>query len=126
MLTVEQLNALGSIINYTFGKSTSKAGDRSVTASIQGDTLIIKFISVVQFASDTNLRDQSDRIAEESIKIIADAVSSMKKDFKEATGTPLKLSEESSSDNVEVVTGSIHSPRRIAYYRRTHTLKIKE
>ena len=83
-------------------------------------------MSVVQFASEHSLREQADRISEESVKILNDAVKSLKKDFKEKTGTTLKLKEDGSYDNVEVVSGSIHSPRKIAYYRRTHTLTIKE
>ena len=126
MLSLDQVNALGNILNTTFGKGSSKGGDRSVTGTIDGDTLILKFLSVVQFASDQSLRDQSDRISEESIKILSDAVKSIKKDFKTETGTPLKLKDESSSDNVEVVAGSIHAPRKLAYYRRIHTIKIKE
>ena len=126
MLNIEQVNALGDCLNTTFGKSSSQQGDRSVTGSHEGDTLILKFMSVVQFASEHSLRDQTDRIAEESVKVLNDAVKSIKKDFKEKTGTTLKLKESGSYDNVEVVAGSIHSPRKIAYYRRTHTLTIKE
>ena len=126
MLSLEQVNALGNIINSTFGKSVSKAGDRSITGSIEGDTLTLKFLSVVQFASEQSLRQQTDRISEESIKLLSDSVSSIKKQFKEATGDTLRLKDHSSVDNVEVVSGSVHSPRKIAYYRRAHTLKIKE
>ena len=98
----------------------------SITGSLEGDNLILKFLSVVQFASDQSLRDQTDRISEESVKLLSDTVKSIKKEFKEATGTTLKLKDETSVDNVEVVSGSIHAPRKIAYYRRVHTLKIKE
>ena len=126
MLSLEQVNALGDIVNYSFGKSSSEKGDVSVTASLEGDMLCMKYLSVVQFASEQSLRDQADRFAQESVKVLNDAVSSIKKQFKEKTGETLRLKEESSSDNVEVVSGSIHSPRKIAYYRRTHTLTIKE
>jgi len=126
MLSLEQVNALGNILNTTFGKGSSKGGDRSVTGSLDGDTLVLKFISVVQFASDQSLRDQTNRISEESVKILTDSVASIKKEFKEIVGSPLRLKDESSVDNVEVVAGSIHAPRKLAYYRRVHTLKIKE
>ena len=126
MLSSEQVNALGDIVNYSFGKSSSEKGDVSVTASLEGDMLCMKYLSVVQFASEQSLRDQADRFAQESVKVLNDAVTSIKKQFKERTGEALRLKEESSSDNVEVVSGSIHSPRKIAYYRRTHTLTIKE
>ena len=126
MLSMEQVNALGDVLNTTFGKSSSQKGDRSVTGSHEGDTLILKFMSVVQFASEHSLRDQADRISEESVRILKDAVKSIKKDYKAKTGTTLKLKDAASRDNVEVVAGSIHSPRKIAYYRRVHTLTIKE
>ena len=126
MLSLEQVNALGNILNKTYVKSSSPGGDRSVTGAIENDTLILKFISIVQFASDQSLRDQTNRISEESVKILGDAVKDIKKQFKEATGTALKLKDDTSRDNVEVVSGSIHAPRKLAYYRRVHTLKIKE
>ena len=126
MSNIEQVNALGDILNTTYGKSSSQQGDRSVTGVQDGDTLVLKFMSVVQFASEHSLKDQTDRISEESVKVLHDAVKSIKKDFKAKTGTALKLKDDSSYDNVEVVSGSIHSPRKIAYYRRTHTLTIKE
>ena len=126
MLSLEQINALGNVLNTTFGKASSKGGDRSVTGSVEGDTLILKFMSVVQFASEQSLREQTNRISEESVKVLADTVKSIKKDFKEAVGSTLKLKDENSTDNVEVVAGSIHAPRKLAYYRRVHTLKIKE
>jgi len=126
MSNIEQVNALGDILNTTFGKSSSQQGDRSITGTQDGNTLVLKFMSVVQFASEHSLKDQTDRIAEESVKVLNDTVKSIKKDFKAKTGTTLKLKEDGSYDNVEVVAGSIHSPRKIAYYRRTHTLTIKE
>ena len=58
MLSLEQVNALGNILNTTFGKYASKGGDRSITGSLEGDNLILKFLSVVQFASDQSLRDK--------------------------------------------------------------------
>jgi Mrp family chromosome partitioning ATPase len=126
MLTSDQVNILGNILNTTFGKSSSKGGDRSITGSLSGDTLVLKFLTIVQFASNQSLRDQTNEIEKESVKILADYVKSIKKDFKEAAGVALKLKDESSSDNVEVIAGSIHAQRKLAYYRRKHIVKIKE
>ena len=126
MLSLEQINALGNILNTTYGKASSKGGDRSVTGSLEGDTLTLKFLSVVQFASEQSLREQTDRMSEESVKVLADMVKNVKKEFKESVGSTLKLKEENSTDNVEIVAGSVHAPRKLAYYRRVHTLKIKE
>lgn len=126
MLSLEQINALGNILNTTYGKASSKGGDRSVTGSLEGDTLTLKFLSVVQFASEQSLREQTDRMSEESVKVLADMVKKVKKEFKESVGSTLKLKEENSTDNVEIVAGSVHAPRKLAYYRRVHTLKIKE
>ena len=126
MLSIEQLNALGNILNTTFGKGSSMTGDRSVTGSVEGDKLTLKYMSIVQFASEHSLHEQASRASEESVKLLADCVKSLKKDFKAETGSALKLKDDSSSDNIEVVSGSVHSPRKIAYYRRTHIMSIKE
>ena len=60
MLSLEQVNALGDIVNYSFGKSSSEKGDVSVTASLEGDMLCMKYLSVVQFASEQSLRYHAD------------------------------------------------------------------
>ena len=46
----------------------------------------------------------------------------LKADFKEATGSSLKLKEVKSSDGLELVSGL--SLRKVAYYRRNHVLEV--
>ena len=54
----------------------------------------------------------------ESIKLVGDYVSSLKKEFKGATDKTLKLKEVSSTDSIELINYNTFSPVRQVYYRR--------
>jgi len=89
-----------------------------------GDTLTLKFMTVVHFAAESSLRDQSDRISRESIEILSKCVADLKVKFKEATGSSIKLKEMSNKDSLEVIVATNNSARRVAYYRRQVTLQV--
>ena len=120
----EHINVIGDILDSTYGKSGSRDGMNSVTYSMLGDRLVLKFQSIVHFAEGRSLQLQVDRLKEESVQRIKLKIESLKKEFKDRTGDALKLKEENSDDNLEVISGSVHSPRRVAYYRRNHTFSI--
>lgn len=96
----------------------------SVTCSMHGDILTLKYLTVVHFAADSALRAQVERVNYESIEILTKCVADLKKQFKEATGSSLKLKETSNKDSLEVIAATNLSPRRVAYYRRQVTLQV--
>ena len=124
MLNIQHVRALGEILNDTFGKSNSKSSHVSMGGSLQGDTLSLKFSTIVHFAGERNLRDQVEVISDESIQRLSNRVSEIKKQFKEITGEGLKLEEVSNRDNIELISATSNSPRKIAYYRRFADLKL--
>jgi hypothetical protein len=115
-------DALSTICNTTYGKSGSPSGTRSITASFAGSTLTLKFTTVVHFAEERSLQMQMASLSNESLSYLGQTVNSIKKQFKEMTGETLRLKELRSEDSVELV--SALSMRKVAYYRRVHTLEI--
>ncbi len=115
-------DAISTICNTTYGKSGSPSGTRSITASLAGNTLTLKYTTVVHFAEERSLQMQMATLSNESLSYLGQTVASIKKDFKEMTGENLRLKEVRSNDSVELV--SALSMRKVAYYRRVHTLEI--
>ena len=119
------VRAIGEALNNTFGREGSPTGKQSVTYSLQGDKLILKFVSVVHFAEENSLRMQVDRVTNEAVQILGSALSDLKSHFKERAGESLKVKELNNNDDVELISASAHSPRKVAYYRRNHTFQIQ-
>ncbi len=116
MLSTNDVNILGNLLNTTFGKGGG--GPASITGTLQGDVLSLKFSTMVYFACERSMRDQVNRVAEESIARLKNKISSLKKDFRDITDSTLKINELSSRDDLELVQATSNSPRRIACYRR--------
>lgn len=115
-------DVLSTLLNSTFGKGGSTTGIVSITPMFSGNTLTLKYKTVVHFAEERSLQLQVERASRESIDHLASCVADLKKNYKEATGKALKLSELKSTDSMELVSGL--SPRKVAYYRRTHVLEV--
>lgn len=124
MISKNAINHLNDVVNYTWGKSSGD-GTRSVTCKVQNDELIISYQTVVHFASEQALRQQVDRISDESIQIIGGKVDSTKAGYKEASGETLKLEELSNTDSIELISASNQNPRKIAIYRRNCVLRVQ-
>jgi TRAP-type mannitol/chloroaromatic compound transport system substrate-binding protein len=122
MKMMSRHDALSTICNTTFGKSGSQTGQSSVTASFAGDTLTLKYTTIVHFAEERSLQMQMASLSNESLSYLDQMVAAIKKSFKEMTGENLKLKEVSSNDSVELI--SALSMRKVAYYRRIHVLEI--
>ncbi len=123
MLTASDVTALGESVDNVFRGNGD--GSRSVTCLLQGDSLILKFQSIVHFAGEQSLRSQVDSIARESVDILSAKVKSMKEAFKSSTGKALKLEEVTNHDNVEVIQATAGSLRKVAYYRRHAVMAVK-
>jgi hypothetical protein len=133
MLSFEDVNAIGQLIDTSFGYSSTgekryqvPAG-RSIKSNLSGETgkdqLIVKYVTVVTLNEpERGLMDPKNPIAREaereSVKLVNDYVSSLKKSFKEATEKSLVLKEVESQDSVELVSYNQYNPVRRVYYRR--------
>jgi hypothetical protein len=121
-MDARQLSALSQAFENTCGSSD---GNTSVKHKYQGDNLIVTYTSVVHFAEEYSLREQTKRETERSVMMINDCISKVKTAYKELYGSALKIKEISSNDNIEIVSASAMSPRKIAYYRRYVTYEVR-
>ena len=121
-MNMRHYDVLSTLLNTTFGKGSSSGGTRSIKAEFIGENLVFKFTSIVHFAEDRSLQMQVERLAEESVELLAQALKKVKEEFKEATGETLKAKDVKSSDDVELI--SAMSQRKVAYYRRNHVVEI--
>ena len=125
MLSMQEIRILGQICDTTFGKySTGVSPTVSVTTSLQGDKLVLKYLTVVHLASSQNIRPQVQGVEEESVKYLKEYLKNTKSEFKKMSGRALTAKEIDSSDSVEMITASVFSPRKTAYYRRYVTLEV--
>ena len=56
--------------------------------------------------------------------MLSKKMTEIKADFREQSGRALKIKEVSNSDDVELVSASAYSERKIAYYRRALIFEI--
>ena len=122
MLNSEEISVLGQIFNHTFGYSRDTM---KVTSSLHGDSLVLKFMAVIHFASEESMQKQKALYEKEANDAIADALKQMKSKFREETGRTVKVKEEARDDSVELVSVAPQSPRKLAYYRMNVSMKVE-
>jgi hypothetical protein len=125
MLSMQEINVLGQILNDTYGASSTVVSPTfSIKHTMQGDVITFTYTTICNIVMGINPHDQVRNQAEESIVKISDKVKSVEKMFKAAAGKKLGLKEIGSDDSVEMISMSPHNPKRTAYYRRKTTYKI--
>ena len=121
MLSVEDVRALGQIFNHTFGYSSDSI---KVTSSLHGDSLILKYVTILQFGSESSMQEQMPSHEKDASKIIDDAVSKMKKDFRDMREKSITVKEEDRDTSVELISTSPYAPRKLAYFRMNAHFKV--
>jgi len=121
MLDANEVSALGQIFNHTFGYSSDTM---KVTSSLHGDSLVLKYIAVIQLVGEESMQEQIPKYEKEANDVISDALSQMKSSFKERVGRAIKVTEEDRDIDVELVNVSAYAPRKLAYYRMNVRLKV--
>jgi len=126
MLNFEENNVLGQILDSTFGRSsTTVSPTMSIKCSLQGEILTVRYTTIMNLASERNMRDQVKRFAEESVKLTNDFMKNVRKEFKNCADRVLKVKQLSTSDSVEMITTSPYTPRKMACYRRSTNYTIE-
>lgn len=119
MLTLSELNALSQAIDTSWGStSTPQTASYSVKISLMGnEKLHVKYMAVVNFASQPELIRTKKAYNEEAERVISAVLKNVKEKYKDLTQKSLKLKEDSSSNDLEVINLAVHNPKRTAYYR---------
>ena len=123
-MTFDEVNILGNLINTTYGRSSSLAGDYSIKCDLAGETMTLKYSTIVHFASERALTMQVNQCKEEAHSRLSDYITNLKRDFRDLSGNSLKTSDSDMTDNVELIQSTSNSPRKIAYYRMHHVFTV--
>ena len=123
-LSLKDIRAIGQIFNDTYGRSTTRDAGYGINCSLQSNNLILKYQTIVQYHNAAGLEEQMKRYAKESNDVMAQGITESKAQFRELAGRTLKLTELSNDESMEAVSASPHSPRKIAYYRRTIVFEL--
>tara|TARA_E500000331_G_C16969609_1_gene588712 strand:- start:138 stop:533 length:396 start_codon:yes stop_codon:yes gene_type:complete len=119
-----ELNILGNIINHTFGKSSIRDKGIHITTSLAGNKLTLTYNTIVHFNSTDGLTTQKkeqERISNEGIN---SCIKGMKDSFRDQASRALKVKEISNTDDVELISATANSNRKICYYRRKIVFEI--
>jgi hypothetical protein len=113
------INLIGQAINDTWGSSsTAKSHTMSTKASLAGQQLTVKYMTVINLGSIHESEKARQDNKDDGVKVIDQYVKELKKNFKELSGNrTLKLKEVNDHDSLEIVSMSPYNPRKTAYYR---------
>lgn len=121
------IQAIAQLTDTSFGySSTSGNASESIKVSLQGDTIIVKFATIVHMVSDRPQFDQTKAYENEATQKIKKFMEKLSSDFKKATGYKLKTKQLSFDTSIELMTMSAYSPRKIACYRANTVFKVDE
>ena len=98
MLDIHELRVLGSLIDTTFGKTAIREAGHAIAYKLinhcdDGHTLEIRYETIVNVNPREGVQTEQQRHDDISIKAINEAVSQLKKDFREVSGRALKIKE---------------------------------
>ena len=98
MLDIHELRVLGSLIDTTFGKTSIREAGHAIAYKLvnhcdEGHTLEIRYETIVNVNPREGVQTEQQKHDDISIKAINEAVSQLKKDFKEVSGRALKIKE---------------------------------
>tara|TARA_B100000131_G_scaffold321158_1_gene371109 strand:+ start:956 stop:1324 length:369 start_codon:yes stop_codon:yes gene_type:complete len=122
---MQSLNLVHQLLDDTYNPP-SKSGTYSLKHSMHGNRVILKYSTIVHFASEKSLAPQVEVARDQARQLMKERVGKLKKEFKQKTDSPLKYDDIGEQDNVELIQSTSNSPRKVAYYRYTQTLDIKD
>ncbi len=113
------LKILEEMKAYSGGNSTY-----SISHSLQGNILEIKYSTVVHFASEQSLQQQTLRLKDASAQLINETLANLKSAFRDAEGKTLKTEEVGGTDDLELLSATSNSPRKISYYKNRRNFEL--
>lgn len=122
-LTADEINILGNIINTTFGKSSVNETGYSVTTTLHGDKMTLKYMTVFNTNDSDGIRLQKKANEKRSNEMLNKSLKNIKKEFKEKAGRSVNFKELENSDSLEAISMQAH--RKRFYYRREIIFEVK-
>ena len=123
-MNLQDVRVIGQVLETTFGRGSSPDGTFSIKYSLEDNNLVLKYTTIVYFASERSLKPQVDMANNQAIQLINAKLSEVKQAVKEVTGDSLSTVDLGGADNIELIQPQ--GSRKIAYYRYNHTFQIQE
>tara|TARA_Y100000592_G_C5476697_1_gene322645 strand:+ start:3641 stop:4009 length:369 start_codon:yes stop_codon:yes gene_type:complete len=120
---MQPLELLSRILDDTYNP-VSKSGTYSLKHSLQGNVLVVKFMTVMHLAAERSFDPQVDAAKDHARQLIKGKLDRLKKDYKDQTGESLKITDKGEQDSVELIQSTSNSPRKVAYYRLNQTVTL--
>lgn len=120
---MNKLELVSRLVDNTYNP-VSKSGTYSLKGSMHGNRLVLKFQTIVNFASEQSLRPQVQGAKDHAQQLIKEFLDNLKKSYKKETDETLKLEDKGGDDNIEIIQATSNSLRKIAYYRYNQNLDI--
>ena len=121
MLNLKEIRALAQATETSWGRSSS---DRKLTSKLQGDVLELNLMTIVHFAGERALSQQLEAQRDYANDVFKEQLKRIKSEFKESTDRGLVAKEIDRSDDLELISATSNSPRKIAYSRAKVILKV--
>ena len=121
MLNLKEIRALAQVTETSWGHSSS---DRKLTSKLNGDVLELQLMTVVHFASELALSQQISAQRDYANDVFKSELKRIKEGFKDSVDRALVTKEIDRVDDVELISATSNSPRKIAYYRSNVKLQV--
>ena len=125
-MTFDEVNVLGNLLNTTFGRySTVKTPTESVTGSLSGDMLIMKYVTVMTLYDRQAHRHLIDNQCEIAKKTLLSKIKDIESAFNKNCGTSYKIKEVECTHIVEPTSFTPNGLPSDTVFRMTMYCEIK-
>jgi F0F1-type ATP synthase gamma subunit len=124
MLSFNDINILGNIIDTTFGRSSSPSGSMSIKAHLAGDKLVVVYNEIVNIASDREKAAQVTPIVDRGMVAIKKKKAEFEKEFKRVAKSALSLKEISDASELLPMGYNYLNPIRPTHFKLTVTYTV--
>ena len=120
---MKELQIVQQILDTTYSHP-SKSASYSLKHSLNGNILELKYGTFVHFASEQGLHKQMSMLRDRSSQIIDDVLAGLKSQFRELADSSLKIDDKGGKDDLELVSATANSLRKVAYYKCNRVLEL--
>jgi len=124
MLSFNDINILGNIIDTTFGRYSSPSGSMSIKAHLAGDKLVVAYNEIVNIASDRDKTSQVTPIVDRGMVEIKKKKAEFEKEFKRVAKRALILKDFSNSPELLPMSYNYLNPIRPTHFKLTVTYTV--
>lgn len=122
---MKNINLISEVLDSVFSRK-SKSATYAINYTFSGNILEVKYSTIVHFASEESLRVQLDSLRNRSMQLIDESISNLKKKYREKAESALKIKDNGGKDDLELISATSNSPRKIAYFRCNRILEITD